>query len=269
MIGIICGSGNLPQEIVDLLKNQHKDFVCLAFHEAIPHFFSVADFPTQVIALGEIGKALSFLKQNKVKQLILAGAIKRPNIFTLKCDETGKKWLKKMGVSLLKGDDGLLKSLVKLLEEEGFSIVSPKDIVEKLTLSKGLYGSCVGIDDIDYQDIYKGIEILKHLSIYDIGQAIVIEQGLVLGIEAIEGTKQLIERVALLKRSTTHGILIKAAKINQTRKVDLPTIGLETVISCHKANLKGIAFDSVGTQVLNRNEVVDYAEQNGLFLYGF
>jgi DUF1009 family protein len=269
MIGIICGAGDLPKMIVDVLVFERRPFVCLAFHDCVPDFFSNKTFASTVIALGEIEKALSFLKQHNVKQLVMAGAIKRPNIFALKFDDTGKKWLKKMGASLLKGDDGLLKSLIKLLEKEGFTILSSKDIVKNLTLSKGLYGSIETISDSDYQDINKGIQILKDLSPYDIGQAIVIEQGLVLGLEAIEGTKQLIERVGLLKRTSTHGVLIKATKINQTLKADLPTIGLETLISCHKAGLKGIAFDAAGTQVLNKDDVLSYSEKNGLFLYAF
>jgi DUF1009 family protein len=269
MIGIICGAGGLPQEIVATLTQQNKSFVCLAFNDFIPDFFSNATFITHVVGLGEIEKALSFLKHNKVEQLVLAGAIKRPNLFSLKFDDVGKKWIKKMGLAVLKGDDGLLKSLMKILEEEGFKILSPKEIVEKLTLPKGLYGDVSGISDIDYQDINKGIEILKHMSSFDIGQAIVIEQGLVLGVEAIEGTKELIERVASLKRTVSHGVLIKAPKVTQTLKIDLPTIGLETAISCHKAGLKGIAFEAAGTQVLNKDEFLVYSERNGLFLYAF
>ena len=268
MIGIICGKGDLPKQLINHFEKQNKDFVCVGFKDAEPDFFNRAAFKAAIYGIGEIGSTLGFFKENGVTEIIFAGTIKRPNIFSLSLDSTGKQWFKKMGLSVLKGDDGLLRSLINLLEAEGFKVTSPKEILQDLTLSKGLYGVKT-LSDIEQKDIQKGIELLEHLSVLDVGQAVVVECGLVLGVEAIEGTKALIERVAKLKRSDNHGTLIKTAKKEQTFKADLPTIGLETVISCKKAGLKGIAFDSLGTQVLDKDFVVKKAEEEQLFLYVF
>jgi DUF1009 family protein len=119
---------------------------------------------------------------------------------------------------------------------------------------------------MDDEDISFGIKILEHLSILDIGQAVIVERGLVLGIEAIEGTKCLIERILNFKRTSDAGVLIKMMKKNQSTKIDLPTIGIETIEQCYQSGLSGIAFDHYGTQVIDPQKVIDLANERNIFL---
>lgn len=268
MIGIICGAGDLPKVIIEELKRRSKTFVCLGFSEQEPHFFKDSSIVSEVIGLGEIEKALHFLKKNQVTQIVFAGSIKRPNILSLRLDALGKKWLKKIGLSVFKGDDGLLRSLIGLLEEEGFEIISAKDIASCLFLEKGLYGVS-SLSEDDMRDVQKGIDILNHLSAYDIGQSIIVEKGQILGIEAVEGTQFLIERIKSFKKAQNSGVLVKMCKKNQTQKADLPTIGVETIQQCYNSGLVGIAIDGKLTQVIGKENVLEEINKNKMFLYVF
>ena len=118
----------------------------------------------------------------------------------------------------------------------------------------------------DYLDIDRGVQILKTLSPLDIGQSIIVQQGLVLGIEAIEGTKTLIQRCALLKREGSGGVLVKMAKTGQNKKIDLPTIGPETIEDLKKAGFVGIAAEANATQVIDYEQTIKLADEMGLFI---
>ncbi len=122
------------------------------------------------------------------------------------------------------------------------------------------------------QDIEKGKSVLMGLSQFDIGQALVIEQGLVLGIEAIEGTDALIQRCALLKRNdglATSPLLIKMSKLRQDKNLDLPTIGLHTIKELARLGYGGLAIEADRTLIVDKIKVVEAICHANLFLYAF
>ena len=268
MYGIIAGQGDLPCQIIDHFLKSDVPFVCLGLNESenldlLNYKMVYKQFP-----LGQIGSYLDFFKNHNVTKIIFAGSVKRPNIFNLNLDDVGKKFLKQIGFNVIRGDDGLLSSVIKLLENEGFEVVSAKDVLDSLTLNIGILTEKKPSEQ-DIQDVNIGIHILNQMSDLDIGQAVVIERGLVLGVEAIEGTQELIKRISSLKRTKDAGVLVKMAKKNQSLKADLPTIGAQTIEDCFKSGLVGIAFDAKGTQVLNANDVIRLANSYGLFLKSF
>ncbi len=277
-LALIAGRGDLPLKIIQ--KNStNRSIVVIAFdgqtdvdlRSKIP-----ADIPILITKLGIIQPILDFLKEHQVTEIVMAGGITRPKFRDLAVDRTGAHWLTMLGSALLKGDDHLLKGILHLLEKEGYSIVSADDLLNDLFITKGNQTHRVPTAG-DQFDIDQGIAILNALSPFDVGQSIVIQDGCVLGIETISGTKVMLQQVAMLdrvedqqrKNDQRAGVLIKKQKINQSRKVDLPTIGPDTIEQVKQAGLAGLALEAGAVQVLDLEHVIAMANEAGLFLVGF
>lgn len=226
----------------------------------------VAGLPHIWLHFGEFGKALKYFEEYHIKEIVMAGTITRPSFKEIRPDWEGVKWLAKLGKKAL-GDDNLLKFLIEMMEELGYSVVGPTDILKDLLTPEGLLTS-IEPDEQAWQDIGRGIEVLTILSPADVGQAVVVQEGLVLGVEAIEGTDRLIERVRSLKRPGLGGVLVKVAKIQQEQRVDLPTVGIKTIKKAVKSGLRGVALEAGRTLMLNRNEMLKLAQDEGLFVLG-
>lgn len=225
--------------------------------ENIPHIW---------LYFGEVGKAIRYMEENHIRDIVMAGAISRPTMSEIRPDWEGIKWLAKIGPSAL-GDDNLLRLVIQMIEERGYQVVGPDQILADLLAPEGLL-TPLELDDQAWRDIGRGVEVLSALSPADVGQAVVVQEGLVLGIEAIEGTDALIERAGALQRSGLGGILIKIAKRQQEQRVDLPVIGEETVRKAAKAGLRGIAIEADRTLILNREEMLKLANEKSLFVLG-
>lgn len=264
-IALLAGRGDLPYTLLQIFQKQQRPFVVLAFKGQTEKNL-VKDLPHIWLHFGEAGKALRYLKENHIQDIVMAGTITRPAMNEIRPDWEGVKWLAKIGSKAL-GDDNLLKLIIGMIEEQGYRVVGPDNILTDLLAPQGNLSS-IEPDEQAWRDIGRGIDILSALSPVDVGQAVVIQEGLVLGIEAIEGTDALIERVGPLHRPGLGGILIKTAKHQQDQRVDLPTIGLETIRKALKAGLRGIAIEAGRTLFLNREEALQLAQQEGLFIVG-
>lgn len=270
-IALLCGNGALPQKISAHLNIQREPFVCVGFEgitdkgalQALSLYTETLNF----FPLGHVEKILTFLKKHSITHIVMAGSMKRPSLSALSLDATGAKWLAKLGMSAFFGDDGLLKKLMELMGEEGFKILSPQDILPELLTPKGLLTHAQPCDNAMF-DGKHGQNILKNLAHFDIGQAVVVQQGLVLGIEAIEGTAALLTRIIPYKREGFGGVLVKCAKPHQTLQVDLPTIGLATAKQVHQAGLAGIVLSAHTSQIIERENVLEYMNQHHIFLLG-
>ena len=264
-LGILAGNGELPHQLIQHCLYQRRPFFVIAFEgqteaglvQAHPHLWAHP---------GEVGKIVHYLKVNSVTQIVMAGAIRRPSLSGLKMDWKGAQWLAKIGARAL-GDDGLLQNIISLLKSEGFDVIGAPELLDKLLAGEGELGA-LRPDEQDWQDIARGKEILKTLAPADVGQAVVVQQGLVLGIEAIEGTESLLARCGPLRREGRGGVLVKMAKCNQSDKADLPTIGLSTLHQAQIAGLRGIAFSAHSTQILNKGEIIKAADRIRLYIVG-
>jgi UDP-2,3-diacylglucosamine hydrolase len=192
--------------------------------------------------------------------------MKRPSLTSLKPDVKGAAMLARIGLRAF-GDDSILRALKSELEREGFRIVGPDSILSSLLAGSGPFGTHRP-DEAAQADIARGIEVARALGSVDVGQAVVVQQGIVLGVEAVEGTDALLQRVEHLRREGPRGVLVKLAKPAQDRRMDLPTIGPETVRRAEQAGLAGIAVESGGTLILDRDEMVRLADAAGLFVLG-
>ena len=261
VIAVIAGSGELPHRIISKLHELQAQFIVVSIAG-----FGSPDYPQ--FELGEIGRILEHIKTRAVTDVVFCGAITRPSIFSLKLDEIGKKWLRKLGIRAFLGDDALLKGIRMLLSNEGLHILKPQEILTTLLTPDGILTNTKP-SDADIKDIARGIFVLQMMAKADIGQALVVQEGVVLAIEAKEGTAEMLKRVGSLKLTTTKGgVMVKTAKVNQDEAIDFPTIGPQTIIEATIANISGIALGARKTQIIDFTETINLANKNGIFVVG-
>jgi UDP-2,3-diacylglucosamine hydrolase len=201
-----------------------------------------------------------------VSELVLAGGIRRPSLLSLRPDLRAAKLFARIGYRAL-GDDGLLSAVVAELEHEGFRVIGPDQLLKTEIAREGPLGA-IQPNAQSEADIAHGLRIARALGALDIGQAVIVQQGLVLGVEAIEGTDELLRRCVALRREGPGGVLIKIEKPGQERRVDQPTIGPYTVELAAETGLVGIAVEADATIVLDRQKVIRAADRAGLFVVG-
>jgi UDP-2,3-diacylglucosamine hydrolase len=264
-LGVLAGGGQLPVRVIEACRASGREFFVLAF-EGQTDPATVSGTPHAWVRLAAVGEALKRLHEAGVKEVVMAGPVRRPSFEDLRPDWRGAMFLAKVGARAF-GDDGLLSAVVKELEGEGFKVIGADDVFGNLRTPLGPLGS-IGADEAAQVDITRGIAVLSGLGRLDVGQAVVVQQGVVLGVEAIEGTDALLERCTALRRTGTGGVLVKIAKPGQERRVDLPTIGPDTVTRAMAAGLRGIALEAGRTLIIDRAAVVRAADAAGLFLVG-
>ncbi|XEU33425.1 UDP-2,3-diacylglucosamine diphosphatase LpxI [Tistrella bauzanensis] len=265
-LGVIAGNGRLPELVIQAARDAGRAvFVVVLDGTENPARF--ADLPHAVIRIGAAGRIIAALKQAGVGDLVLAGGIKRPSFSTVMPDARGARLLARVATRIGQGDDALLKAVITDLETEGFRVVGADQVVDGLNAPPGIWGR-VQADDHARADIRRGIEVLEALGRLDIGQAVVVQQGVVLGVEAIEGTAALIARAGDLARPGARPVLVKTAKPGQERRVDWPTIGSETIDQLARAGFAGLAVGAGRVLVIDRPALIAAADRGGLFIMG-
>lgn len=264
-LGIIAGGGTLPALLASACVESGRDYFLLAI-EGFADPALVESRPHAWFRLGEGGKGIKLLQQHRVEDLVLAGAVRRPSLKELRPDLWAMRFFAKLGKAWI-GDDSLLSALVVALEREGFRVVGPDTLLAAYLAVPGPYGALLP-DDVARADMDRGLAVVRQLGALDIGQAAIVQQGIVLGVEGAEGTDALIRRCASLHRDAPGGILVKARKPGQEQRVDLPTVGIGTVRAAIECKLRGVAVEAGGVFVFDRDEAVRLADQAGLFMVG-
>jgi DUF1009 family protein len=260
-IALIAGGGSLPTEVIEKLDDLRRPYVVLSIADIGPSGY-------RKFGLGKIGEMLEYLKEAGATEILFCGNVKRPSFFSLKLDAVGKKWLSALGVRLFLGDDALLKGVKRLIEKEGLSVIGAQSILTTSVTPKRLLTDGSKPNDMDLRDIARGIFVLNALSRADVGQAVVVQEGMVLGIEAAEGTSDLISRCKKLKLSPKGGVLVKIAKTGQEKSIDLPTIGPSTVHSIFDCGLNGIALGAHSSQIIDFENTIGLANKLRVFIIG-
>jgi DUF1009 family protein len=266
-LGIIAGGTELPRQVIRACQRQGREFFVIAL-EDFADAETPAGVPHEWVRLGAIGKAISRMQQEKVRDVVLAGKVSRPKLANLRPDLKATKLLARLGSNLFKGDDELMRTIITFLEEEGFRVVGVEQIVEDILTPEGLIGT-IFPDKRAQADIEFGARIARAIGELDIGQSVVIQNQQVLGVEAIEGTDGLIARCASLKVEDKGGVLVKVKKPQQEARIDLPTIGIATVEAVAKAGLAGIAAEAGGSLMIDRRAIARRADELGVFVIGF
>lgn len=265
-LGIIAGGGTLPRRLVESCRTKGRDVFVLALEgEAEPE--TVEGVAHAWCRIGAAAKGLKLLRDHGVEELVIAGGVRRPSLGAIRPDWRAAKFFAKVGYRLL-GDDGLLSAIAKELEIEGFHLIGAHDLLdERASVPEGPLGRLKPNAGAT-TDIARGIEIARAIGALDIGQAVVVQQGLVLGVEAIEGTDALLRRCGGLRRAGQGGVLVKVEKPGQEKRIDRPTVGPQTVRLAAEAGLAGIAVAAGTTLLLDRDEVIREADAAGLFVVG-
>jgi UDP-2,3-diacylglucosamine hydrolase len=265
-LAVLAGGGPLPEQVVGAARAAGREVFVLAFEgETDPAV--VEGVPHQWVALGAVGRTLKALHAAAAEDVVMIGPVRRPSLATMKLDWRGLQVLTKLGLGAGFGDDRLFKAIVGELEGEGFRVIGADDVMAQLLAPEGLLTQAAP-DAAAARDIAHGIEVATRLGELDVGQAVVVQHGLVLGVEAVEGTDQLLARCAALRRDGPGGVLVKLKKPTQERRADLPTIGPGTVRAAAAAGLAGIAVHAGNCLIIERARVVEAADRAGLFVIG-
>ena len=262
---ILAGQGRLPHLIIEKLTPDNGVIITFNGQPAVD--FSASKLPHINLPIGKIQRIIDTMHQNNVTQVVFAGAIQRPALSDLAVDIRGAKIIAKLAMNKTKGDNTLLSILMSELEKEGIIVIGANMIRPDLSPSIGIL-SKQKPSKTAQNDIELGFTILNTLSPFDIGQAIITCNGQVLGIEGVEGTDELINRLSpYIKKYHKHeAILIKSPKINQDLRLDMPTIGVQTVTALANAGAKGIAIKANQTIILDQNEVIKQSNQHKIFI---
>ncbi len=268
-LGIIAGAGALPRTLIQSCQSIGRSFYVVAIEEAADtETVEAAGMDHGWFRLGATGKMIDALHAHGVTEVVMAGKVHRPKLTALRPDMKGTKLLARIGSQLLTGDNELLNSIVRFLEEEGLRVVGVDDVVRDLVAPEGLIGS-IYPDKRAQGDIELGARIARGIGALDIGQAVIIFNQQVLGVEAIEGTDRLIERCAALRPEEKGGVLVKAKKPQQDRRADLPTIGVPTIENLARHGFSGVAVEAGASLIVDRRAVARIADQLGVFIIGF
>jgi DUF1009 family protein len=264
-LGVLAGGGTLPSAVAAAARAQGRDVFVLAL-EGHTDPRTVAGYPHGWIRLGQLAEGLRLLRAARVEEVCMIGPVKRPSLSELRPDWRAAQALARIGARAF-GDDGLLSAVVREIESEGFRVVGADAILAGLLTREGPYGR-LRPGEADRADIARGVAVLQALGAADVGQAIVVERGVVLGIEAIEGTDALVARCGALRRERAGGVLVKIAKPGQERRVDLPTIGAATVDAVARCGFAGIAVEVGRSLVADASAVAAAADRHGVFVVG-
>ena len=255
----------MPALAMEACEKAGRPFFVFALkgHADHPAIFAA---PHDVIRIGAVARFEKKAREEGVGDIVMIGRVHRPSLRDFRPDTRAAVFMARAAVKAL-GDDGLLRAVVVEIERLGFRVIGIQDVVADLLAPAGNLTRAKPDSDAQ-RDIERGLEVARTLGELDVGQAVVVQQTLVLGVEAIEGTDALLERCAGLKRKGPGGVLVKIRKERQDRRIDLPTIGVATVEKAAAAGLRGIAIQAGATLIARRDAVIPAADKAKLFLVG-
>lgn len=270
-LGLIAGGGDLPREIIRACQIAERPiFVIRLRGMADADLGGAAGFDS---GLGELGRTLKALKAENCDAVCFAGKVSRPDFSALMPDLRGMAALPGAVAAARQGDDALLRFMAAEFEREGFRVEGADQIVSAITFGAGPLGRHAP-READRLDIDRAMAAARAIGRLDIGQAAVAARGVVLALEAQEGTDAMLRRCAELPSALRGsagaplGVLAKAPKPIQDRRIDLPTIGVATLVAVARAGLAGVVGEAGGLLVIDRDAVARTADELGLFVFG-
>src|SRR2546430_9652932 len=271
-VGLIAAGGVMPFAVADSLIARGINPVVFALRGACDPV-AVERFRHHWISVGQLGRAVKLFRAENCRELVFIGTMVRPALSEIRLDWGTLRVISRVWAAFRGGDDHLLSGIGRILEQDGFRMVGIRDVAPDLLMPEGCI-TRVAPDESAAADIARGREVLRALSPFDIGQAAVVIEGHVVGVEDIEGTDGLLARVTRLRAegriraSTARGVLVKAPKSGQDLRFDLPTIEPRTVEGAAAAKLAGIAIVAGNTIVVEPQAVIEAANAAGLFVTG-
>ena len=260
MIGLIFGETDFPKQILKKVKSKKKyliiDLTSNKNFKKDKNFYSVS--------LGQFGKIIRILKENKCRKVLFAGKVKKPRFSKLRLDLKGVYYIPRIIKSSKLGDAAILREIINIFKKEKITTISSLAFNPELTLKKGNY-SKIKPNREDKIDINKAIKTLNKLGKYNFSQGTVVRNKKVIAIEGKGGTQKMLKRCKS-KKFRNKGVLVKFPKKKQDLRIDLPTVGLKTLKQCKLAGLKGIVLKSKRNVFLERKKCITFANKNKMFI---
>jgi len=271
-IGLIAAGGVMPFAVADSLVARGLNPVLFALKGACDPV-RVERFRHHWISVGQVGRAVKLFRSENCRDLVFIGTLVRPALSEIRLDWGTVRVIGRVWAAFRGGDDHLLSGIGRILEQDGFRMVGIRDVAPDLLMPEGCITRAAP-DQSAAADIARGRDVLRALSPFDIGQAAIVIDGHVVGVEDIEGTDGLLARVAHLRAEgrirakAARGVLVKAPKSTQDLRFDLPTIGPRTIEGAAKARLAGVAIVAGNTIAAESQEMIEAADRAGLFIQG-
>ena len=270
-LGLIAGGGDLPVRLARQCQTAGRPLFVLRLKGMAEPELQAFDGVDAGIA--ELGKGIAALKGARCESVCFAGVVKRPDFAALKPDLRGLKALPGVIAAARRGDDALLRFLVGEFEAEGFTVEGAHEVAAGMTLARGPLGRLKPGPE-HMLDVHKAFHVAGEIGRLDVGQGAVVCEGLVLAVEAQEGTDAMLDRCAALPMAlrgspeARRGVLAKRPKPIQEQRVDLPAIGVATVLGAARAGLSGVVAEAGKALVMDHDAVARAADELGLFVYG-
>lgn len=269
-LGIISGTGALPRLIAEKCKATGRKYLVVAFKGASLDWSK--DHPNVEITFEKQGKLFKELQNNGCTSVCFAGAMQRPQINPIKFDGHGMKLISQVLSATKQGDDASLRIILEYYEAQGFSIEAAHQILPDIVASTGVLTQKAP-NEADKRDGARAFEILEGLGTLDLGQGAVVARKACLGLETVQGTDEMLKFVSASRAEFPPnakkgaGILYKAPKPGQELRVDMPTIGADTIRNAHAAGLSGVIIAANTVMIINRAETISVANELGLFIW--
>ena len=260
MIGLIFGETNFPTEILKKIKKKKLKYLIIDLSKS-KKFKKDKNFYN--VSIGQFGKIISIIKEKKCDKVLFAGTIKKPKFSSLKLDFKGLYYIAKIIKASKLGDAAILKEIIKILVKEKIKVISSITFNPELTLLKGNYTKLKPNRE-DLMSIKRGIHSLSKLNAHNHVQGLIVRNSSIIARETSEGTKKMLQSIK--KSKNFQGILIKFPKQKQDLRIDLPTVGLDTLKDCKRAGIKGIVLKSKQNVFLDKIKSISYANKNKMFI---
>jgi len=258
MIGLFFGDTDFSEVVLKNIKKLKKKYFIIDFSR---NFKFKKNKHAHRISIGKFGKILSLIKEKKSKKVLFAGKILKPSFSTLSLDFKGIYYMPSVIKAAKKGDAAIIKAIIKILNKEGIKVISSITFNPELALKAGNY-SKLKPNKEDLVSIKKGIKYFNKLNDLDHVQALIVNDGKIVAKEEIGGTRKMLIKL----KKKTKGVLIKFPKKKQDLRIDLPTIGLQTLKDCKKYGLKGIVLKSKKNIIMDKVKCIQFANKNKIFI---
>ena len=261
MIGLIFGDTDFPDQILKSIKKKKVKYLIIDLSKSKKF---KKDKKSYAVSIGQFGRIINILKENNCKKVLFAGKVKRPNFSKLRLDFKGVYYIPRIIKASKLGDAAILKEVIKILAKNNIKTVNSIMFNPELSLKRGNF-SKIKPNNQDKLDIQKAIKTLNNLREYNFSQGVVVRNEKVISIEGKGGTKKMLEK-SRSKKFRNHGVLVKLPKKKQDLRIDLPTIGLETLKQSKTTGLKGIVVKSKQHVFLNKSKCINFANKNKMFI---
>lgn len=271
-LGVIAGGGELPVVLAEHCAEKGTPY----FVARVTPYASadLENHPGASHDLGAMGARMQALQDAGCDAIVLVGKIPRQDPRALHLDAGGLAMVPALLAAAPQGDDALLRAVLAEHERAGFRVIGAEEAMADLLAAEGVWGA-VAPNAAHLKDIAHAATIAAAIGRHDIGQGVVVCDGLVLAVEAQEGTDGMLARVAELPAeirgdaSARRGVLVKRPKPIQERRIDLPTLGVRTIAGAAAAGLAGVAVEAGGALIVRRDAIIAAADRAGLFVLGF